>query len=138
MDSLIRSSWNTCTSVWIGCLFAGGVLIILKSLAPIKLKCSVLGIGVAVKVKQSTLVLKVFNFSLCPTPNFCSSSITINPRSLKCTSFPRIPCVPTNISILPSFTLAIVSFFCAADLNRFKKSISIGKSLSLSLKVLKC
>ncbi len=84
---------------------------ILKSLAPIKLNCNVLGIGVAVSVRQSIFVLKVFIFSLCATPNFCSSSITNNPRSLNFTSFDNKPCVPIIISILPSSSLWNVSFF---------------------------
>ena len=35
------------------CLFLGAVLMILMSLTPIREKCKVLGIGVAVKVRQS-------------------------------------------------------------------------------------
>ncbi|GIR81568.1 MAG: hypothetical protein CM15mP83_2940 [Flavobacteriaceae bacterium] len=57
-----------------GCLFGGGVLIIDKSRAAIKLNCSVLGIGVAVSVSTSTLALSALSFSFTLTPNFCSSS----------------------------------------------------------------
>ena len=69
------------------------------------------GIGVAVSVRQSTFVLSVFSFSLWPTPNFCSSSITIMPRSLNFTSLPSKPCVPMMISIFPSSSFFSVSFF---------------------------
>jgi hypothetical protein len=44
-------------------VFGGGVLITDKSLAAINENCKVLGIGVAVKVKVSTLVLA---FSIYP------------------------------------------------------------------------
>ena len=61
-----------------------------KSLAPKSENCNVLGIGVAVNVKESTFVLNAFSLSLILTPNFCSSSTISKPRSLKCTSFPTI------------------------------------------------
>jgi hypothetical protein len=83
----------------------------LRSLAPINENCSVRGIGVAVKVKQSTVAFKVFSFSLCATPNFCSSSIIIKPRSLNFTVFANKPCVPMMISTFPSSTFLSVSFF---------------------------
>ena len=37
--------------------------------------------GVAVKVNTSTFSLYSFNFSLCVTPNLCSSSIIKSPKS---------------------------------------------------------
>ena len=89
MASLMSSSLKACTSVWIGCLFGGGVLIMERSLAAINENCSVLGIGVAVSVRVSTSVFRLLNFSLEATPNFCSSSMTSNPKSLKWVSFPN-------------------------------------------------
>ena len=56
MASRITSSLNGMISVFIAILF-GGVLIIDKSRAPNKENCSVLGIGVADKVRMSTLDL---------------------------------------------------------------------------------
>lgn len=70
MVSRIVSSLKTITSVCIGCLFGGGVLMILRSRAPIRLNCSVLGIGVAVSVSESTVVRICLSFSLAATPNF--------------------------------------------------------------------
>ena len=134
--SLIASSLNTITSVCIGCLLGGGVLIILKSRAPIKLNWSVLGIGVAVSVNESTVVRSCFNFSFAVTPNFCSSSIIIKPKSLNCTSLLNIACVPMMISIFPSATFLSVSFFSFAVLNRLIKSTVTGKSFNRSPKVL--
>ena len=86
---------------------------ILKSLAPINENCSVLGIGVAVKVSVSTLTRIVLSLSLTETPNFCSSSIIINPKSLNFTLSATIACVPIRISIFPSanfFKVSEVSF----------------------------
>ena len=54
----------------------------LRSPAPISENWSVRGIGVAVSVRQSTVVRSVLIFSLWATPNFCSSSTTSKPRSL--------------------------------------------------------
>jgi hypothetical protein len=52
-----------------------------KSRAAINENCNVLGIGVAVNVKVSTLAAMVLIFTF--TPNFCSSSTISNPKSLK-------------------------------------------------------
>ena len=119
MASRIASSLNTCTSVCIGWRFGGGVFIMLRSLAPIKENCSVRGMGVAVNVKQSTVAFNVFNFSLCATPNFCSSSIIINPRSLNFTSLLTRRCVPMMMSTLPFASFSRVSLICLLDLKRF-------------------
>ena len=79
----MASSLKTITSVCMGCRFGGGVLMILRSLAPIKLNCKVRGMGVAVSVNESTVVLSCFNFSFAATPNFCSSSMIINAQVFK-------------------------------------------------------
>ncbi|MNY53333.1 hypothetical protein D3C86_1890790 [compost metagenome] len=92
-------------------------MIKLRSRAPIREKCKVRGIGVAVNVKESTLARNSFNFSFTETPNFCSSSIIINPKSLNLTSLLTNLCVPMMISILPSANLAKVSLICFAVLN---------------------
>ena len=73
-----------------------------RSRAPIKENCKVRGIGVADMVKVSTFVFICFSFSLTATPNFCSSSMISNPKSLNFTSFPMMRCVPISMSILPS------------------------------------
>ncbi len=70
------------TSLSMGYRFGGGVEIIDKSLAFIKLNCNVLGMGVAVNVSTSTLFFISLNFSLTETPNFCSSSTIKSPKSL--------------------------------------------------------
>ena len=80
---LIIFSSNLIISVWIGYLLGGGVVIMERSLAEIKLNCNVLGIGVAVKVKTSTFTFKFLSFSLTDTPNFYSSSTINKPKSLK-------------------------------------------------------
>ena len=47
---------------------------------------NVRGMGVADMDKTSTWALNFFKISLCSTPNLCSSSTTIKPKSLKITS----------------------------------------------------
>ena len=103
-----------------GWRFGGGVEITDKSRAAIKLNWSVLGIGVAVKVSVSTFSFIVFNLSFTATPNFCSSSIMRSPKSLNLIFLFVNWCVPMIISILPSLTPSMASFFCLVVLNRFK------------------
>ena len=93
-------------------------LITLKSRAAINENCMVRGIGVAVKVKVSTLTFRFRNLSFAATPNFCSSSMTSNPKSLKPISLLKIPCVPMTMSIFPclSFFKNLLLFF-----HRFEK-----------------
>ena len=64
------------------------------SLTPNKEICSVLGIGVADKVKTSMLVLSSLIFSFCSTPKRCSSSMINNPKSLNEISLDNNLCVP--------------------------------------------
>ena len=61
---------------------AGGVSIILRSRIPESDICRVRGIGVAVSARQSRFVRICRSFSLCETPNRCSSSIIKSPRDL--------------------------------------------------------
>ena len=88
MASFIVSSSKVITSVITGNRFGGGVVRMLKSLAPIKENCNVRGIGVAVSVSVSIFTLIVFSFSFTATPNFCSSSIINKPKSLNIMSLP--------------------------------------------------
>ena len=90
MASRISSSLNEMISVFIVILFGGGVFITDKSQITNKENCNVLGIGVADKVRISTLDLMFFSLSLMFTPNFCSSSIINKPKSLNFISFPTI------------------------------------------------
>ena len=113
-----KSSLYACNSVVTGWRLAGGVLMIDKSRAPINEKCNVRGMGVAVRVSVSTFVLMAFSFSLAATPNFCSSSIMSNPKSLYLISLLNNLCVPIKISTLPSLAFCNVSFCSAALLNR--------------------
>ena len=98
----------------------------LISRIPERLMCSVRGIGVAVNVNTFTFSRKDFNFSLCPTPKRCSSSIIINPKSLKQISFDKILCVPITISIIPFFKPSNVSFCCFGVRKRESNPILIG------------
>ena len=111
---------------------------ILKSRAPIKEKWSVLGIGVAVRVSVSTVSRNNLSFSLCATPKRCSSSIIIRPRSVNLYLSDKILCVPMRISILPSCKSSAIWSDSLPVLKRDINCILTGKSLNLSLKVLKC
>ena len=77
----------------------GGVLIFEVSRIPTKDCCSVLGIGVAVKVRTSTRFFSRRMCSLCFTPKRCSSSTINSPRFSVETSSLRRLCVPTKTSI---------------------------------------
>jgi len=92
----------------------GGVSIRLMSRSPVRDMFNVLGIGVAVRVRTSIFALSCLIFSLCPTPNRCSSSTIRSPRSWKATSFERIRWVPMRMSTYPflrSSSRAFCSFF---------------------------
>ena len=70
--------------------------------------CNVLGIGVADKVKTSTVFLNFLRDSLCLTPNLCSSSITSNPKLGRVISFEIILCVPIRMSTNPFLASFVV------------------------------
>ena len=106
-----------------------------RSREPISENCSVRGIGVAVIVSVSTSALNWRSFSLAATPNFCSSSIISNPRSLNPTFLPRILCVPIRMSIRPSATSFNIWLTSAVLFARLRCSMRTGNSLSRSLKV---
>ena len=72
-----------------------------RSLIPVRVISSVRGIGEAVIVSTSTLVLSFFMVSLWLTPKRCSSSTTSRPRSLNLTSPARSLWVPMTTSTVP-------------------------------------
>ena len=74
------------TFVVIGILFFGSSSIIDKSISPIYVIESVLGIGVAVIDKKWGFIPFSVSLLRCPTPNRCCSSIITSPRFLKFTS----------------------------------------------------
>ena len=59
---------------------SGAVRMWLTSRIPVRAISSVLGIGVAVRVRTSTPILSRRSWSLAATPKRCSSSITTRPR----------------------------------------------------------
>ena len=113
----------------------GGVDIMEMSRAPNSENCSVRGMGVAVSVRVSTSLRSMRIFSLAPTPNFCSSSMTSRPRSRNIISLPRMRWVPMSMSILPSRSRCAMSRTSLAVFRRLINSILHGKSLRRALKV---
>ena len=104
---------NFTTMVWIARRSRGGVSITDMSRMPDSPIWSVRGIGVADSVRQSTLVLSCFSFSLAATPKRCSSSTISRPRSRKTTSFERMRWVPISTSTPPAVvraSTALISF----------------------------
>ncbi len=81
---------------------------------------SVRGIGVALIDSTSTLVRSRFICSLCSTPNRCSSSTMIRPRSLSRMSGLSSRWVPMTMSTLPSRRPSMTS----------RASLSVWKRLS--------
>jgi hypothetical protein len=68
--------------VSISCLPKGGVFKIEICLKFERAIFKLLGIGVALMARESIVVLNSFIFSLSETQNLCSSSVTINHKSL--------------------------------------------------------
>ena len=101
-----------------GWRLGGGVVMTEMSRAPMSENCSVRGIGVADIVSVSMVVRISRIFSFAATPNFCSSSIISNPKSLKTTSLLNKRCVPMRMSTLPSLTLFSVSLISFVVRNR--------------------
>ena len=79
---------------------------------PSRLMCRVRGIGVAERVRTSTVARSDLSHSLSSTPNRCSSSMMTRPRSLNATSFWTSRCVPIRMSTPP----AAVRFRTSLDL----------------------
>jgi len=80
---------NFTTMVWMARRSLGGVSMTDMSRIPARPIWSVRGMGVADRVRQSTVLLICFNFSLATTPKRCSSSTISRPRSRKRTSLER-------------------------------------------------
>ncbi len=80
----------------------GGVSRLEISRIPSNAMWSVRGIGVAERVRMSTVARSDLSHSLSSTPKRCSSSITIRPRSLNATSFCTSRWVPMRMSTFPS------------------------------------
>ncbi len=78
-------------------------------------------------VKTSTFFFSCFSFSLCATPNRCSSSTTTSPIFGTFTSFERIRCVPINISTSPFSVFSTTSFCSFFERNRDNKFDLYGK-----------
>ena len=74
----------------------------LMSRTPIIDMWRVRGMGVAVKVRTSTLCRSSLRRSFWATPKRCSSSTITSPRSLKTTSFESRRWVPMTMSTVPA------------------------------------
>ncbi len=96
------------------------------------------GIGVADIARTSTFVLSFFSWSLCSTPNRCSSSMMTRPTSLNWMLWDRIRCVPMTMSTVPSARPAIVSFDSFSDWNRLSARRWTGKPAKRSWNVSMC
>ena len=133
MVSLSLITWLS-----MGYRLGGAVVITDKSRAAIRLNCKVRGMGVAVKVRTSTLSLRVLSLSFTATPNFCSSSTISSPKSLNCTDLLTNWWVPIIISKAPVLNCSSVSRFCLAVLKRFKYPTVTGNAFKRSPKVFAC
>ncbi|MNN77346.1 hypothetical protein D3C81_1938010 [compost metagenome] len=91
--------------------------------------------GVAVSVSTSTLDFSRFSFSLCATPNRCSSSTMRRPKSLKIISADNRRWVPMTISTVPFLMPLIVSFCSFLERKRESTWIWKGKPENRSRKV---
>ena len=100
--------------------------------------CKVRGIGVAERVRTSTVALSDLSHSLSSTPNRCSSSITTRPRSLKVTSFWTIRWVPIRMSTPPVFVRLRTSLTSDLGRNRLTASTVNGNSAILAEKLRWC
>ncbi len=94
--------------------------------------------GVAVRVRVSILLLIWRIFSLEETPNFCSSSMMSNPRSLKSTFLLRMRWVPIRISTLPAWSSSNMRDISLVLRRRLIYSTLQGKSFRREEKVWKC
>ena len=99
-----------------------------RSRMPLMDMFRVRGMGVAERVSISTPMKFSFSFSLCFTPNRCSSSMMTRPRSWKRTSLESRRWVPTTMSTLPDCRPRRVSFCCFAVRKRESIPIFTGKA----------
>ncbi|MPN54444.1 hypothetical protein SDC9_202114 [bioreactor metagenome] len=108
-----------------------------RSRMPMSDISSVRGMGVAESVRTSTVFLSSLIFSLCATPNRCSSSTTSSPRSWNCTSLDKSLCVPMMMSVLPEATSRRISLWRAVE-KRLSMSMVTGNPSNRLLKVARC
>ena len=94
--------------------------------------------GVADIARTSTVARNFFNFSLCSTPNLCSSSTMISPRSRNFISSESNRWVPITTSIVPVSKPDKVSDISFAVLKRDKELTFIGNPEYRSVKVARC
>ena len=92
------------------------------SRAPVRLRYSVRGIGVAESVSTSTISRMRFRCSFAATPNRCSSSMMTSPRSVNFTSRCSRRWVPISTS----------TFFCAARASDAACSAFVRNRLTIS------
>ncbi len=135
MALLIKSGLKCATTVLIESRSFGAVSITDISRSPSSDMCSVLGIGVALMVRTSTLCRSCFKRSLCRTPKRCSSSTISNPRSLNTTSFDKSRCVPISTSTFPAATSSRAAFTSFGLRNRLANSIRTGNEAKRLLNV---
>ena len=88
------------------------------SLIPATPISSVRGIGVADMPSTSTSVRSRLRYSLCSTPNRCSSSMMTRPRRANLVSGESSLCVPMTTSTVPSARPRRVSAVSAPPWNR--------------------
>ena len=129
---------NLITLVWIDWRSRGGVSITDMSRMPTSDMLSVRGMGVADSVSTSTFLRSCLIFSLCETPNRCSSSTISRPRSWKTTSFDNRRCVPTRMSSFPAASRSKIAFWSGFDLKRLTCSIVTGKAANRWRSVFSC
>ena len=101
---------------------------VLMSRTPLMAMFSVRGMGVADSVSRSTPMKFSFSFSLCLTPNRCSSSMMTSPRSRNFTSFCSRRWVPTTMSTVPAASPFRVSLICLGVANRLNSPAFTGKA----------
>ena len=119
-----------------GILSSGASSRTLMSRMPMRLMWRVLGMGVAVRVSTSTFSFSFLIFSLCCTPNLCSSSMMRSPKSLYFRSSLRTRWVPMMMSTSPLFVSSMVFFCWAGVRNRHIRSTRTGNSFIRWTKVL--
>ncbi len=105
---------------------------------PLRLICSVRGMGVAERLITSTWSLRLRSSSFWRTPKRCSSSTMTRPSSLGRTSVLSSRCVPTSTSTSPRLKAASV-LRCSAPLRKRETMPTVtGRSAKRSSNVIQC
>ena len=138
MASLIILLCHSVTNVFTGTRLSGADMIIEMSLRSPMAILSVLGIGVAVIARKSTLCLSFWRSSFCLTPKRCSSSTMIKPKLSNLTLSDNTACVPIKMSQSPDWMESYISFFFFVDCVLDSNSILIGHFENRSLNDWKC